>query len=135
MRSSIGSLAQTAAKELQKAVRMEASDSNGRCQCVTCGTVRDYRMMHAGHFVAGRTLGVLFEETNIHPQCPRCNVDLGGNPEKYEWFMRVRYGQEEIDRLRGRRREIVSMDRDEIEQKRKAYRRRIKIQEVRLGKR
>jgi len=92
-------------------------------------------MMHAGHFVAGRTLGVLFVETNIHPQCPRCNVDLGGNPEKYEWFMRVRYGQEEIDRLRGRRREIVSMDRDEIEQKRKAYRRRIKIQEVRLGRR
>jgi hypothetical protein len=114
---------------------MEASDSRGRCQCVTCGVVKDYRYMHAGHFVAGRTLGVLFEETNIHPQCARCNIDLGGNVTQYEFYMHYRYGQEEIERLRKRRREIVNMTRGELVAKRKAYRRRIKIQEVRLGKR
>ena len=131
--ANLQTLANLTAKDLQKAIRMECSDDKGRCQCVTCGVVQSYKVMHAGHFVGGRTMGVLFDERNIHPQCASCNVALGGNPEKYEWFMLVRYGQEVIDELRRRRREIVTITREELAEMRARYKRRIKTQEVRLG--
>ena len=131
--ANLQTLANLVAKDLQKAIRMESSDDRGRCQCVTCGVVKSYKVMHAGHFVGGRTMGVLFDERNIHPQCAICNLYGGGEQDRYEWFMRMRYGQEVIDELRKRRREIVTITRDELAEMRARYKHRIKIQEVRLG--
>ena len=131
--ANLQTLANLTAKDLQKAIRMECSDDKGRCQCVTCGVVQSYKVMHAGHFIGGRTMGVLFDERNIHPQCASCNVALGGNLETYEWFMLRRYGQDVIDELKKRRREIVTITREELAEMRAKYKRRIKIQEVRLG--
>src|SRR5687767_10446916 len=48
----------------------------GECVCVTCGTVKAWdsgiKGIHAGHFLASRANSILFEETNIAPQCSSC---------------------------------------------------------------
>ncbi len=56
--------------------------------------------MHAGHFVQGRRNAVLFDERNVHPQCPGCNLYRSGNIINYYPFMLETYGQEVIDELK-----------------------------------
>ena len=82
-----------------KYIRLSYADKNGNCTCVTCGSVKPYKEIHAGHFIPKRNNAVMFEETNVHPQCPYCNLYMHGQGAKYYKFMLEKYGQEEIDRL------------------------------------
>ena len=123
------------AAELQKAIRMEAADDDGYCQCVTCGTVRKWNdQIHAGHFVSGRGNGVLFDERGIHPQCSYCNDQLKGNQEEYYQYMLANYSQEVIDELLRQRRQGRQYTREELTDQVFEYRDRIRKQEARLGK-
>jgi len=73
---------------------------NGRVRCFTCGIVKPWKEMHAGHFIHGVTKRTYFEETNVHPQCNKCNTYLGGNLINYTLNMISKYGQDEVERLR-----------------------------------
>lgn len=67
--------------------------------CCTCDTEYPVKKLQAGHFIPGRRNSILFEERGVHAQCYNCNINLKGNPRKYQKFMFNKYGQEEIDRL------------------------------------
>ena len=77
----------------------------GKCVCVTCGAVckweGSYNAIDAGHFVDSREASIVFEETNVAPQCKSCNgkKGRGGNPQAYWLWMDHTYGREEIERL------------------------------------
>ena len=88
-------------KLVSQYVRQGAADMHGNCTCVTCGLVRPWKEMQAGHFIA-RAQGnaTYFELDNIHPQCFRCNINLGGNGPEYYPYMVERYGQDRVDELR-----------------------------------
>jgi len=47
--------------------------------CVTCGKLYPYKKLQAGHFTSGRADAVLFEESGIHAQCYRCNIERSGD--------------------------------------------------------
>lgn len=83
-----------------KYIRLKYADSKGFVQCVTCGIVKFWKEMQAGHFVPGRGNGILFDERCVHPQCYRCNCILHGNLIEYFPFMVRTYGQEVIDELK-----------------------------------
>lgn len=70
-----------------------------RGRCCTCGKVYDYAKLQAGHFIAGRNNGILFEPRAVHAQCVGCNVYGGGQHAKYERFMIDRYGADVIEYL------------------------------------
>lgn len=114
------------AKELQRAIRIENSDENGFCECVTCGKIGHYKDMHAGHFVGSRRNAVLFEERNIHVQCNYCNTYLSGNQEAYSRYMLERYGKDVVDSLLRLRNEVVAYSREELVEKRISYMDRVK---------
>jgi len=67
--------------------------------CVTCGKLYPYKKLQAGHFTSGRADAVLFEESGIHAQCYRCNIERSGEWPTYYRFMQSEYGQAEIERL------------------------------------
>ena len=68
---------------------------------MTCGWTGEISAMQAGHWIPkAQGSAIYFEETNIHPQCYRCNINLGGNGPEYYTFMLRTYGQEELDRLK-----------------------------------
>ena len=67
--------------------------------CVTCGKLYHYKKLQAGHFTSGRVDAVLFEESGIHAQCYRCNIERSGEWPTYYRFMQNEYGQDEIERL------------------------------------
>lgn len=90
-------------------------------KCITCGRVYPLKSLQAGHFLAGRTNAILFEETNCHAQCYGCNVMKGG--EQYEYGLRMvdMYGQEEIDRLRALKKTTREFTVEELEAIKEEY--------------
>lgn len=58
-------------------------------KCITCGVVKDWRAMHAGHFVHKNSLD--FNEFNINCQCVRCNKFLNGNLGMYAMALHRKY--------------------------------------------
>lgn len=81
-------------------VRLKDS-KDGYCTCVTCGWTGEVSSMQAGHWIPkAQGSAIYFEITNIHPQCYRCNINLGGNGPEYYSYMLQTYGQEELDRLK-----------------------------------
>jgi len=116
---SLAQEAERVAVALQKLVRLKASDENGYASCVTCGKVEHYKYMDGGHFMErGRTATKLTEE-NIHPQCKRCNMLMGKGCTSvaldYRDYMVEMYGEEFIEELRAKSREVKKWDRWELE--------------------
>lgn len=60
--------------------------------CVTCGKRYHFKMLQAGHFIAGRHAGNLFSEEGTHAQCYNCNINLRGNTLEYRRQILKLYG-------------------------------------------
>jgi hypothetical protein len=69
--------------------------------CFTCGKVKPWKEMDAGHYFTRGSGGALlsFFPRNIHCQCDRCNRWLHGNMAKYREKMVSTYGQDKVDHL------------------------------------
>ena len=106
----------------------------GECVCVTCGKVQPWAGsgggMNAGHFLASRRNSILFEESNVHPQCTRCNTYEDGNPVAYRLWMEEIHGSEEIDRLRRLKETSVNFEKDELVDMRIGFAARLKAAET-----
>jgi len=102
---SIKTLKAKAWKLMSEHVRKNRVDihilGDGYCICVTCGTMKPYKEMHAGHFIhASKGSLVSYDDRNIHPQCPGCNTYRGGMLIEYTLFIQKTYGNETIDELK-----------------------------------
>jgi hypothetical protein len=75
----------------------------------------------------------LFVEENVHPQCNRCNTYLSGNVTEYERFIVKEYGEKVLETLRNLRHIQHKYTRDQLADMRDQYKKRIKLQERRLG--
>lgn len=85
---------------LSKYVRKKAADENGYAKCVTCGAVKHWKELDAGHFIPKkRGLAIYFVEEAIHPQCTYCNRFNGGMLIEYTRYMQGMYGTEFVDEL------------------------------------
>jgi hypothetical protein len=89
-------------KMFSEYIRRKYSDSEGYASCFTCGKVKHWTEMDAGHGISGRGNFVLFLEEVVRPQCKYCNGPLGGNyehfvpklmdlyPDYYDWVAESR---------------------------------------------
>ena len=98
---SISTLKKKLWKLTSEYVRRSAANDDGYAKCVTCGIEKPYKELQSGHFIP-KALGtsIYFDLRNIHPQCYRCNINLGSNGPEYFRFMQERYGDEVIEDLR-----------------------------------
>jgi hypothetical protein len=101
--------------------RRKDADWRGYVVCCTCGDVRQWDEVDAGHFLGGRTNGILFDDRGIHAQCKRCNGFRGGEQAKYEKFMLKRYGQKVVDELYKLRDGNKTFSEKELEEKIETY--------------
>ena len=101
-----------------KYVRLREADEDGYNRCVTCGITKHWKELQAGHFVAqAQGNAARWDLRNIHPQCYRCNINLGGNGAEYGPYIRAQFGDEahdEIRRLAGQTRIMRRADYEEI---------------------
>ena len=83
-------------KAFSKYIRTKYSDGEN-CECFTCGTVKPWKEMQAGHGISGRTNAILFLEEIVRPQCVACNMFKGGMYEVFVPKLIDLYGREGFD--------------------------------------
>lgn len=98
-RLTTGQLKKRAWREFSIFIRARGADSEGMVKCCTCGSVKHWKQMQAGHFIPGRLNNNLFSESGTNAQCSFCNVVRNGNGPRYYQFMLAKHGQEVIDDL------------------------------------
>lgn len=66
-------------------------------KCFTCDAKVEKHNCHAGHFIPKSVGGIVlyFHPDNVHAQCMRCNIWLGG----HQWEYGQRLGKEKVDHL------------------------------------
>lgn len=98
--------------------------------CISCGI--PYKdNFQAGHFFKSELYSTLrFEENNIHGQCPKCNMYLEGNLNKYDENLPKRIGVDAYNNLKLKAEKDKQVDykwnREELEEIRKYYKQKIK---------
>jgi len=85
-------------KAFSKYVRLSRSE-DGYCKCITCPALKPPAEMHAGHFIRRGVKTTRWDERNVQPQCPRCNVYCYGEQAKYFRALEAKYGRETVDEL------------------------------------
>lgn len=62
-----------------------------------------------GHFVPRQYLSLRFDEVNCHAQCYACNMLYNGQPSAYAIRLKNDYGEDIVEKLEKRRREITKL--------------------------
>ena len=84
--------------------------------CVTCGKRYHFKMLQAGHFIAGRHSNNLFSEKGTHAQCYNCNINLKGNTLEYRRKIIELYGEGTDIELENKARQAKKFTRPELEE-------------------
>lgn len=112
---SIKALKKKAWDVFSKFIRQRDTGVFGDCECCTCGKLKHWKEMQAGHFVSRIYESTLFDEMNVFSQCAGCNMPPNnGKPIEFARFLDTRFGAGTSESIRAkahRRR----MDRNELE--------------------
>ena len=112
-------------KVFSEYIRRSHADEGGTVECWSCRQLMFWKDAHAGHFVAGRTNAVLFDERIVKPQCPRCNIFLGGNYAAYTLRMLDDHGREKVDEFLALKHQTVKFTRTDLEEKIQHYKQKL----------
>ena len=82
--------------------------------CCTCGKLIPFKQSQAGHFIAGRTNALLFDEDIVHLQCYACNICNHGEQLEYYYYMKRHYTEDQILEMRKLRYQTVKYTADEL---------------------
>ena len=72
---------------------------DGTCICISCGDMKYWKLMDAGHFVNRRHMSLRYSETNVNAQCRKCNRFDEGNSIGYAIGLTEKYGKDVINKL------------------------------------
>lgn len=97
-------------------VRRRNADDGGTVSCVTCGRLMFWKEAHAGHFIKRQHRSIRWRPTNVHPQCPSCNVYRGGMQDEYGHFIIQTYGLGEFQDLMQAKHQVFKVTRDWLEE-------------------
>lgn len=86
--------------------------------CFSCGASGlEGHGWHAGHLFPAGAHGIIrYEPKNVHSQCYRCNINLGGNGAAYTARFIDRYSFEEFKRLSALSRELRQWRAPEVQE-------------------
>ncbi len=76
-----------------------ARDANweGYCKCISCSTIKNWKEMDAGHYIAvGVDRALKYNEINVNAQCTSCNQYKNGNLINYRQGLINKYGEEKV---------------------------------------
>jgi len=113
---SIRQLIKTADRWFSRFIRLQAASDSGHCACITCGVVRFWKEIDAGHWINRDKLGTRFELYNCHPQCISCNRFKSGRGAEYSEYIINTYGEKEFNRLLKLSRQKTTLTKEELEE-------------------
>ena len=95
--------------------------------CITCGKRYHFKMLQAGHFIAGRHSSNLFSEKGTHAQCYNCNINLKGNTLEYRRKVIELYGEGADIELENEARQIRKFTPLELGEMIESYKQKIEL--------
>ena len=97
--------------------------------CITCGKRYHFKLLQAGHFIAGRHNANLFSERGVNAQCYNCNINLRGNTLEYRRKIIEMYGEGADEKLEAENRRDLKFTRPYLEELKQYYKEKIKVME------
>lgn len=72
---------------------------NGMAECVTCGTIKEVKLLQCGHFMSRKHYSTRWNETNCQVQCYTCNVMQYGQQYRFGLYLNSTYGADTAEEL------------------------------------
>ena len=79
-------------------IRLRDSMPNGMCRCISCGSIKPFSQIQAGHYYSRRHMATRWNEDNVHGECSGCNcfdgdhlIDYRRNLERKIGIARLQY--------------------------------------------
>ena len=114
-------------KVFSEYIRRRDSDWQGMATCCTCGKVKHWKEMDAGHYNPKTDgLSMYFEEKNVHAQCNPCNRFGHGKLNNYAIFLRRKYGEQILEELDYKKRQFIKITEQDYERFIELYKDKIK---------
>jgi hypothetical protein len=79
-------------KVFSEFIRKREADQNGLNKCFTCGTVKHWKEMQAGHGIPRQHWGTRYDERNVQCQCRKCNCFEQGEQAEFAKQVDLKYG-------------------------------------------
>lgn len=95
-------------------IRRRDANEGGTVSCVTCGKLMHWKECHASHFVKRQHRSTRWDERNVHAQCPRENVYMGGSQDLMAGYILDKYGIAVLEELLELRERIVKYTRQDL---------------------
>lgn len=111
----IPKLIKKADRIFSKMIRLQAADAHGNCVCVSCGRIRSWKQMHAGHFASRKYAATRFSPLNVFVQCPYCNSFCNGNSAGFASYIKSKFGANHIDAIWNLAKQSHKWDREQLE--------------------
>lgn len=115
-KQTLSGLKKKAWKIVSEYVRRRDADEGGTAACYTCGELKFWKELHAGHAIPGRNNAVLFDVDIIRPQCPRDNLWMGGRYEIFAAKLIREHGLEWFEQKLAGARQAVKLSRSDLEE-------------------
>jgi hypothetical protein len=96
-------------KVFSEYIRRRNADIEGMTVCYTCGVKKHYKELQCGHFAPRQYTALRYDEINCQTQCYACNMLYNGQPSAFAMRLKRDYGENIIERLEARRKEVVKL--------------------------
>ncbi len=90
-----------------KFIRQRGADVEGMTHCYTCGVRKHWKELQCGHFAPRQYTALRYDEINCQTQCYACNMLYNGQPSAFALRLKKDYGDDIVEKLEARRKEIV----------------------------
>ncbi len=113
-------------------IRQKDADDDGFVKCATCGEIRHWKYMDAGHFISRRNKITKFLEINLAPQCHDCNRFKEGKPEEFAKYIDKKYGSGTAQYLESLSKQSIHISRIDYIQQIEIYKEKLKANKMQL---
>jgi len=98
-------------------VRARQATKNGKVKCYTCRAVGRWKgdNFQAGHFLAGRSNAVLFDDRQVRVQCYACNICRAGEQFIFGQKLREEVGEKVFSQILKSKNKVVKYSKKDYE--------------------
>ena len=89
--------------------------------CFTCGCRRNFKEIHAGHFMSRKYMATRWSELNVQPQCIKCNIFDNGQQYLFAKNLDKKFGDGTANELHLKSQMLTKFTNDELLEKIRLY--------------
>lgn len=124
--TSVAKMKEKAWKEFSKYIRLSNMSMGEYVRCYTCGTIKHWKEMHAGHWITGHNNMTYINENYVRPQCYHCNIQKFGEQGIFWEKIKREIGEDLFDFYRGESNKIVKLTLQDYEELYEKYKHLVK---------